>query len=340
MRVSSKFTGFAMLRFAVLKGVCGFGDRLQCLLHAIHYAKSTDRFLVVDWRDDVWTHDPKKHAEYYFSFEGIKTFQLDDFIAYFEEHKNKLSVHPKTWKPKILKTPFRSFLYKKIFKVADGNDPIWEIAKFNTEDFAEDIVVLSGTGERTFSYGDFKHIKPQRWLENELMGEVTSNDFHYREYDVVHLRGGDKSWQGGKHPIGEKHQEYESRWPNQNAYLDEVFKLYNKKISDSSVKPLPVLVLTDSSSLGRAWMERFGVGQMLGDTFNKENGRSGTHELSLERLNSAGITKERLNIEMLRDFNLMLNARFTIHVGKSVFAKMGQKIGESGGSLVRLPLRN
>lgn len=329
-----------MLRFAVLKGVCGFGDRLQCLLHAIHYAKSTDRFLVIDWRDDVWTHDDKKHAEFYFSFEGLKTFHIDDFITYFEEHRNQLTVHPVDWKSKLTQTPFRHFLYKKIFKVSDGSDPIWEIAKFNLQDFSEDIVVLSGTGERSFSYSDFNHIKPQRWLENELIHEMNKLELNYREYDVVHLRGGDKSWQGGEHPIGDKHKEYESRWPNQNAYLDEVFDVYRKRISESSQQPLPVLILTDSSALGSAWIERFGIGRMLNDTFNTENGRSGTHELSSERLKNAGVSKERLNVEMLRDFNLMLNARFTVHVGKSVFAKMGQKIGESGGTLVRLPSGN
>ena len=50
-------------KFVLLKGMEGFGDRLQCLLQAILYAKSTKRILVVDWSDESWTHDKKINSD-------------------------------------------------------------------------------------------------------------------------------------------------------------------------------------------------------------------------------------------------------------------------------------
>ena len=54
------------LKFIVLKGMEGFGDRLQCLLQAIIYAQTTKRILVVDWSDFNWTHEKKNKLRFLF----------------------------------------------------------------------------------------------------------------------------------------------------------------------------------------------------------------------------------------------------------------------------------
>lgn len=60
------------LRFVVFKGFEGFGDRLQCLLQALRYARGTGRLLVVDWRDDLWSHGAGLDFEDFMEIRGVK----------------------------------------------------------------------------------------------------------------------------------------------------------------------------------------------------------------------------------------------------------------------------
>ena len=64
------------LKFVILKGVAGFGDRLQCLLQALSYAKITKRILIVDWSDNDWAHEKKFNSDFYFKFENLLFFSV------------------------------------------------------------------------------------------------------------------------------------------------------------------------------------------------------------------------------------------------------------------------
>ena len=46
-----------MKKYILLKGYEGFGDRLENLLQTISYCRKTNRVLVVDWSDYMWTND-------------------------------------------------------------------------------------------------------------------------------------------------------------------------------------------------------------------------------------------------------------------------------------------
>ena len=91
-------------------------------------------------------------------------------------------------------------------------------------------------------------------------------------------------------------------------------------------------LLSDSKQLCSRWKARFGKGRQIEDTFNDFFVDSGTHKISEAELLevNASITKERLNFEMLRDFNVMLNARNVIGDGVSFFSKMATKAHASG----------
>ena len=67
-------------RVVILKGAEGFADRMQCLMQAIRYASATCRTLVVDWRDEDWSHDPSGPLSDYLSIEGLDTLAIADFL--------------------------------------------------------------------------------------------------------------------------------------------------------------------------------------------------------------------------------------------------------------------
>ena len=44
-------------KYLLVKGWCGFADRLQCISAAINYAKKHKRIMCVDWTDVIWKGD-------------------------------------------------------------------------------------------------------------------------------------------------------------------------------------------------------------------------------------------------------------------------------------------
>lgn len=60
------------MRYLVLKGLAGFGDRLMTLGRALWLAAATGRTLVIDWSDASWNHDdPPKGFWHYFNLVGL-----------------------------------------------------------------------------------------------------------------------------------------------------------------------------------------------------------------------------------------------------------------------------
>jgi|GEM_PF-5034760 len=44
-----------MTRYLLVKSHVGFGDRLQCLSHAMTYAAKFNRTICIDWSDSAWS---------------------------------------------------------------------------------------------------------------------------------------------------------------------------------------------------------------------------------------------------------------------------------------------
>lgn len=105
------------MKFAVLKGMEGFGDRLQCLLQAIRYATATGRVLVVDWRDSDWAHDKRLNFEHYFKFIGLTNFPYEAFERYLDDHLSELTVIPRAWKPRLLHDDYERFIFSPVFQM-------------------------------------------------------------------------------------------------------------------------------------------------------------------------------------------------------------------------------
>ncbi len=321
------------MRFVILKGVEGFGDRLQCLLQAIAYARATGRSLVVDWRDNDWTHDPRHSFGHYFTLSGIQNLGIDPFLDYLNSNCGQLSVHPPAWDGILHDLEFPDFVYEPQFQLEDDNERLHEIAKRGCPDFDADIVVYPGTRVRNFSYADLDHIRLRKWLHDRIRRFLTENNLLYRQYDVVHLRGGSKRWAGGRVRLASLADAIHKRWPTKEAYLDGLYQRYKQTAADAP-DPGRLVLVTDSKWLGEAWIARFGSGRLLPETANQHFVKSGTHKLSRINLQSIGgnLCKETLNYELIRDFVIMLNARHTIGDGMSLFSQMA-----ASGNALSLP---
>ncbi len=328
------------MKFVVLKGITGFGDRLQCLLQAIRYAEATGRYLVIDWRDHNWTHQPGVPLHYYFTLEGVRTFGWEEFAAFYDYYQRDLTITPPDWRPKILRSDYPTWMWEPIFSNGDENKILEQITQYRESDYNENIVVYPGVGHRTYTFQDFRKIKLARWIVERIRRFVDRKKLYLEDYDIIHLRGGSKEWQGGRVLREELRDEINTKWPTREDYLDFLFEAYQQR-TEKAAEPRRLLLMSDTMSLVTAWQERFGRGEWLGDTFNTHLEASGLHAISAETLSQLGepITKEELNVQTLRDFVVMLNARAVIGDGISRFSVMAESIRSQGVRGVEFPRR-
>lgn len=331
------------MRFAVLKGVQGFGDRLQCLLQAIRYAINTERILVVDWRDTDWTHEATAQGfEAYFRLSGVRSFGLQEFLLYLEHHGSGLSVLPEPWHHKLADWRYQNWVYSAIFShpKEEGdealNQVISRITAYERPDFDADVVVLPGVYRRHCNYRDVGTMQLTPWAEERLQALLASGSaLHRFAYDAVHLRGGSKPWAGGHVPLKDLADHIEKTWPDEELYFERMHTAYTNIAAKHG--ELPLLLVSDSQQLVDRWQQRFGPCLHL-PTFNAVLEESGTHKISPSTLKQHQIDKQQLNLELIRDFVLLTNARTITWDGISLFSKAAVACRQTGVSLSWLPL--
>lgn len=325
------------MKFVMLKGVQGWGDRLQCLLQAIQYAKATGRYLVVDWRDSDWTHDPTFPLHNYFTMEGVRTFSLKDFITFCEHYGGTLSVYPEEWELHLLRADYTTFIYKKMFYHDGAGERIHAIATYEEPDFEADIVVYPGNGMRGFAYTDLNHLQPSRWVESYIRDSFAEFGLVPGEYVAVHLRGGSKKWHGGDVQLEKLDKEIHDKWPSEAAYFEHLDSQINPDDMDGDI-----VVLSDSRALAESWVDYCGGGRILGNAADKTFVASGTHKMNAQQLGAIAptLTKEQLNLELLRDFTILTNAKQVVFDGVSVFSKMAEKCRLSDAKFLDLGKSN
>jgi len=156
------------MKYLLVKGFLGFGDRLEVLAMCINFAQVNHMKLRVDWSDSVWGDSFYN----YFSI-NIPSFEMDELTE-------DLSVYPAFWKGK-LNEPLTE-------KICTENDiELQELTYYDA-----DIIVCIGRGMRTrfldYSFMGLKLIHPK-----------IIDGLHERQrlYDLknkwcIHLRGTDR----------------------------------------------------------------------------------------------------------------------------------------------------
>jgi hypothetical protein len=325
------------LRFVLFKGINGFGDRLQALLQVIAYAKFSKRQLVIDWRDEDWTHDRHQPIHTFFTLEGVPQFGLHEFTRYWQAHSHELTVHPASWAPRLLDQNYEEYIYKEIFMLSKDNSILDDICSCNVSDFDADIVVYGGVGKRSFRFSDLNNLRLSRWVCERIEASVQQHGLSTGSYDVVHLRGGSKRWAGGHVPLKSLDTEIHERWPSQDAYLLDLWEKYQLAIEGLPKESL--LLISDQPAMTKAWQDLYQCGHSMQNTAGGLLRESGIHKLSpidLGLIQGKNI-KDELNIELLRDFVIMLHARKVIGDKISLFSHMAERCGAAGVRLMNFP---
>lgn len=340
------------MKFVLLKGFGGFGNRLQCLLQAIAYAKSTQRCLVSDWRDSYWAHERSLELEHYFRIEGLKTLRFNEFVTKilgnFIYASNDLSVVPEAWGNHLIDPDYEKFVHDPDFALPSNGGCLERIIEGNEPDFEHSIVVYPSIGPRKFECCDAHHIRPTPLISQALQVCVNEHQLSAGYYDIVHLRGGTKSRTGGS--ISEDSPNYNEhiQWESTHHYMQEIFDVLQQLRGGSM--PCPLYILTDTPSLAEEWMRSFGEATLIANRAHGLMGDTGIHTVRWQSLSDANwsksttgasqaISKELLNVEAIRDFILMNNARHLVGDGISAFSYLAYGLKSNNVVLADLPTR-
>jgi len=160
-------------RYLLVKAHVGFGDRLQCLSHAMTYAAKFGRTICIDWSDSAWSDGPL-NFDSYFSLCGVESIRVSDLLQL-----EIASVSPQGWLHQLDRRADSKFIYKPEY-----------VTTLPDEDVDAQMVVYSSTGHRIFHRQNLCLLRLKRPHRDQMIDELKLAA-EYRV--VVHLRGTDRN---------------------------------------------------------------------------------------------------------------------------------------------------
>jgi hypothetical protein len=257
------------MKYLVVKGWLGFGDRLESLKMAVKYALDNNLQIYVDWTDRYIRHTDESFYTYFNLINMPTLNSLNDIPA-------DATYYPSYWKDNIHQ-PFTDELYTKRIELKLDIGILNEKKKFNA-----DVIVLSCFGMRTifdnssFFADVFRVINPK--ITEEVL--IRQQQYNLKSSIGIHIRGTDrityKNNKGRQLPI---------------QYLSLNVFTYGKNKQQ--------IVVSDDSESSKIWKNMSPNAIILTSLSLQISHKGALHEISPEKLE---ISKNDLNIDMLVDF--------------------------------------
>jgi len=304
------------MKYCILKGIEGWGDRLQCLLQAIEYCEKTKRTLIIDWRDTNWQQDRSDHIINYFSIKNINTQSIENFCI---NEKKIDSIVPDSWRDEIYNSDYQRFIYKKKYHHENQNLKITEICKNQKKDFPENIVVYCGIKARSFKFKYFKYIDFSKEIKDQI--EKTMNEYKLMkyQYNCIHLRNRSKHWFG----VNLNNKRLKQRIKDKFAYKIDYFEFLQKKHKALNSN-LPTIIISDEITQSKIFNKNYYNNELIEIRASEEKAKNlcGTHKILLKDKKQ----KHIINVQALVDFHLMIYSKNIINDEISLFSNMAKSI--------------
>lgn len=315
-----------IMKFLIYKGLEGWGDRIQVGLEAVRYARLTNRILVFDWRDSDWSGENGRVLESFLRFEGVQSFDLQSFLMYFEAYRDCLTVFPPAWTRFVTDGDYAHRARGDFFRWPMEDRPRSEILTLKAPDVEADVVVIP-FGSRNFWWQDFRHIQLSELVRPALQDFFRQAGLRFGAYDAVHLRGGSKTWDRDRKINANLAKKIHEKFPTEQSYLDYLVQQVQAKRHEAPA--LPLRVVSDSRDLAQKFIDLMPGARFVGQSFHGDIPGSGIHKASPVRLRAVGLSRYDINIEMLRDFAVLLNAREVYSDDISIFSSTAKRIPKS-----------
>jgi len=237
------------MKYLVVKGWLGFGDRLQSLRMAIEFALTNNLQIYVDWSDSIWSHSGESFYSYFKLIDIPQLNSLDDI-------PENATYYPTFWKENI-KKPFSEEIWKEQREKIDIGIP--------SNAISADVVVLSSIGRRR-TYNDNTFLANRlRVIHPTILEKVKERQQQYNLFKClgVHIRGTDRIKGHGR------------EIPIQKI----VVKVFMYKV-------LPMVVVSDDKESIEIWKRFYpqtSVLSSINDTSRKGNHNASKDELTISK---------------------------------------------------------
>ena len=278
------------MKYLVVKGWLGFGDRLESLKMAVAYALKHNLQIYVDWRDSMWSHGS---CDFYTYFKLVNMPVLNSLSDIPED----ATYHPPHWKGRL--DEHMSYEYHAANKDAGLDLGVLD-GPFNA-----DVVVFSSCGYRTLYPDSSFFANVFRVTDQRVLQPVRE---HRSRYPV------ERSW--GIHIRGTDHVRERKRMLSIQSIVSHIMTLGGMN------QPNMVAVSDDKEHLD-IW-KRFFPSTYIVSQLTSQSSMKGTHNLASGEL---GISKDTANVAALIDFFVLSScARIFSTVKGSRFTAEAQRL--------------
>ena len=156
-------------KFLLVKGRAGLGDRIQCLLTGILYARLTGRRLLVDWSDSSYSNDKSNAFHRYFQC---------SLCSPADEIPSTVSVSPSIWLGHLHES---SWDMGERYGINKNPDEVWRRLSIDLTklDYREDVLVMQTYNEkidllRSHFEGRFKELS--RASTKDILSKLLRED--------------------------------------------------------------------------------------------------------------------------------------------------------------------
>lgn len=280
------------MKYLIIKGWLGFGDRLESLKMGIKYALDHNLKVYVDWTDSIWSHG---NETFYTYFKLINIPQLESL----DEIPEDATVYPAFWKGQLK----RSFDKE----LQDTGNQLGINTGILHGTYNADVIVLSNCGNRTLYYDNSFFANVFRVIDPRILTKVNERNNKYTLPSMIgiHIRGTDKFKNPTKRTLGVQYAAV-------NAVME------------GALNGKPMIVVSDDRESMKIWKNFFPQSILLSELSLEQSSMKGNHNLSKEELK---VSKDELNVDLLVDFfTLALTSRIVATNKDSRFSQEASRL--------------
>lgn len=257
------------MKYLIVKGYLGFGDRLESLKMGVKYALDHNLQIYVDWRDPAWSHGSE---DFYTYFKLVNIPVLKSL----EDLPTDSTFFPSFWKDCLHEQVTADFIKQH---KDDGID-IGLLDK--THD--ADVIVFSSCGWRTLYPDSLFFANVFRVSDNRILSAIQT---HKSRYPI------EKAW--GIHIRGTDHVHRRKRMFCIQGIVCHVTTM-------GGINTPHIVVVSDDKEMSQIWKNYYPQSYLVSD-LSFQTSIAGNHNLLKDGL--LGKTKDILNVEMLTDFFIL-----------------------------------
>jgi hypothetical protein len=254
------------MKYLIVKGWLGFGDRLETLKMAVKYAIDNNLQIYVDWSDELWSHESENFYTYFKLINMPVLNSLDDIPV-------DATFHPAYWKDHI-KEPLTMDVINK--KQELGLD----LGMLN-EKYSSDVVVLSSIGTRDLYEDSTFFAKVFRVIDPRILLKVRERRSKYpiEKSWGIHIRGTDRF--------------------RPHKRVLSVQSVVSLVTSYGGLNGVKMTVVSDDKENADIWKRYYPQSFLVSELSIQQDSKIGNHNLSKDKLK---FTKDQMNVDALADF--------------------------------------